>query len=254
VIVYKYARASIGILILEKGLIRFTQADALNDPFEIRPCMTEFRAGIIEEGRAVFGREPNEIELAKMRFLEEEQFRKALLDDYLIFCLSKRNNNTLMWSHYAECHKGIVLGFDANHSFFGGRPQIMSKLFTVTYSEERYLLPKRQDWDGNEAAMANTFLQKSKDWAYEREMRILSQSTQADDVRTDPEGAPIYLFKYPKSSLSEVIFGACTEPTTKEKVSNLLNFDYSHVKLRQAQLNERNFDLDILPFATDAEI
>jgi len=117
VIVYKYARASIGIQILEKGLIRFTRADALNDPFEIRPCMTEVRAGIIEEGQALLGREPNEIELAKMRRLEEDQFRKALLEDYLMFCLSRRNNNTLMWSHYAECHKGIVLGLTQHIHF-----------------------------------------------------------------------------------------------------------------------------------------
>ena len=247
-IVYEYVRASIGIQILEKGFIRFTQADALNDPFEIRPCMTEFRAGIIEEGQALLGREPNEIELAKMRRIEEDQFRKALLEEYLMFCLSRRNNNTLMWSHYAECHKGIVLGFDSTHSFFNGRPQIISKLFTVAYSEERYVLPKRQDWDGNEAAMAHTFLQKSKDWAYEQEMRMLSQSIHADVVSSDPEGVPIYLFKYPKSALSEVIFGACTELSTKETISKLLNHDL-RVELRQAELNESNFDLDILPFA-----
>jgi hypothetical protein len=73
VIVYKYGRASIGIQILEKEFIRFTQADALNDPFEIRPCMTEFRAGIIEEGQALLG--GNQMKsLAKMR----RQFPSAL--------------------------------------------------------------------------------------------------------------------------------------------------------------------------------
>jgi Protein of unknown function (DUF2971) len=246
-IVYKYARAEIGIRILEKGLVRFTQADALNDPFEIRPCMTKFRAGLIEEGKALLGRAPTEAELAKMQILEEEQFRNPLLTDYIMFCLSKRNNNTLMWSHYAECHKGVVFGFDANHSFFQGRPLIMSKLFTVNYSDERYVLPKRQDWGGNEAAMADTFLRKSIDWAYEMEMRVLAQSAHADEVGTDEQGLPVYLFKYPKGSLSEVIFGVFTESTTKQVLTRLLRNDYPHVALHQARLSERTFDLDISP-------
>jgi len=94
VIVYKYVRASIGIQILQKGFIRFTQADALNDPFEIRPCMTEFRAGVIEEGQALLGREPNDFELAKMRRLEDDQFRNPWACFHLDRASAKRRRRS----------------------------------------------------------------------------------------------------------------------------------------------------------------
>ena len=37
----------------------------------------------------------------------------AHTENYKVFCLSEINNNTLLWSHYADSHHGICLIFKA---------------------------------------------------------------------------------------------------------------------------------------------
>ena len=48
--VYKYVTAE-RVDVLRNGLVRFTQAAALNDPFETHPCLTEFRKSFEERAR-----------------------------------------------------------------------------------------------------------------------------------------------------------------------------------------------------------
>ena len=47
--VYKYTSAERGLEALVRGLIRFTQPGALNDPFEALPCMTQWKASELEK-------------------------------------------------------------------------------------------------------------------------------------------------------------------------------------------------------------
>ena len=44
--------------------------------------------------------------------------QEYLINNIGIFSLSKVPDNILMWSHYADSHKGIVLEFDSNHAYF----------------------------------------------------------------------------------------------------------------------------------------
>src|SRR5207237_9937705 len=49
-----------------------------------------------------------------------------------LVCLSKLNDQILMWSHYAASHTGVVLGLDGEHAFF-------KDCHVVRYSSERLL-------------------------------------------------------------------------------------------------------------------
>ncbi len=131
--------------VLENLKIRFTQAFALNDPFESFP-------GIIQESKEWYWKRFIEIVNSEMERIDiqslskrKQYFRErkkefanfyrchtdeewlfeqaksiALMDSVIqgYLSLSATNRNTLMWSHYAHNHKGYVLGFDSNHSFF----------------------------------------------------------------------------------------------------------------------------------------
>lgn len=44
------------------------------------------------------------------------------LENTYTSCMSTQNDNFLMWSHYADSHKGIVIGFDANAEPFARNP------------------------------------------------------------------------------------------------------------------------------------
>lgn len=71
-------------------LIRSSQKYALNDPFELTPGSIDLDPSIT--CNAYY--------------------------DYSVFSLSETKNNLLMWSHYADNHKGIVIEFDANQDIF----------------------------------------------------------------------------------------------------------------------------------------
>jgi hypothetical protein len=81
-----------------------------------------------------------------------------------MYCLTPIPDSTLMWSHYADSHRGICLEFDKNNGLIGrARPVRYSK----TYPE----------WTPQ--GLNNPLevvLAKSMDWAYEREFRIIASS------------------------------------------------------------------------------
>jgi len=44
-----------------------------------------------------------------------------------IFCMAQKRDNILMWSHYADNHKGFCLEFRTANSFFGGAQPVVDK-------------------------------------------------------------------------------------------------------------------------------
>lgn len=251
-IVYKYVTPD-RIDVLENGRIRFTQADALNDPFEINPCFSAYNQGAIEFAKARVkgqGYTPSELptdaEIAELAMQQVQLFREQLYPEYLMLSLSKSNKNLLMWSHYASCHRGLVFGFDSNHPFFQGRLPLRTELRPVEYSQKRFVLPKHEEWKTREDTMP-AFLRKSIDWAYEQELRIFARARDATDQKKDPQGLPIYLFDFPKECLTEIVFGIYSNEAVKNRAIEVVNVRYPHVRMFQAGLNESSFDLDIEP-------
>src|SRR2546421_10408183 len=101
-IVYKYL-SSDRIDVLQNGVIRFTQPAALNDPYESRPNLCEFRRSIERALRDASGVIPTADDLHGIQEAISETFGRLNEDNAsgLVFLsLSKNRNNLLMWSHY----------------------------------------------------------------------------------------------------------------------------------------------------------
>lgn len=60
-----------------------------------------------------------------------ENFMDDQIDNMGIYCLSENNKNILMWSHYANNHKGLVLQFDVADAIEAFFPA-----FKITYSSD----------------------------------------------------------------------------------------------------------------------
>jgi len=73
-------------------LVRGSQKFSLNDPFELTPADSIKNS---DEGKCI-----------------NSYF------DYSVFSVSETHNNLLMWSHYADEHKGIVIEFDPSKPIF----------------------------------------------------------------------------------------------------------------------------------------
>src|SRR5215467_14012687 len=120
--------------VLEKGLIRFTQPAALNDPFESRP--RNFKAegcGHLTQ-RGDWQCIKSYIDEVQTTFTSQERKSVGLL------CLAENSTNIPMWAHYAAEHRGFVLGFENSHDFFAKKSD-GTGLWKVRYSDERPFRP-----------------------------------------------------------------------------------------------------------------
>ena len=265
-IVYKYVHPS-RTTILEAGLIRFTQSPALNDPFETTPNMHRLEESFREYGVRIVEETSYESVLdyinhrSRVRERVKEHIRNFLTTNqnkYAILSLSKTNNNLLMWAHYCDSHRGFVLGFDSTHAFFQTRRvRAFGVLTEVRYSDERPVMPAPDKWDGSQAQIEQVvgaadlaelfFYTKSRDWAYEQELRMVANPNIADHYIEGPDGQSIFLFKFPPDCLTEIVFGIRMQDDLKRHLTRVIKQQYPHVKVFQAKLNQERFDLDITP-------
>src|ERR1051325_6261715 len=182
-IVYKYVLPE-RVDVIENGCIRFTQAAALNDPFEIYPCFSLFNESLKERSRKVLKREQGrftasavvtgELMIPKMVRDHTLKFQRKLGNSYPMLSLTKKRNNLLMWSHYAGAHRGFVIGFDSNSPFFNQeKPRRMTPLFEVRYSNKRLVLPRFEECMTGDVH-EQILLTKSDHWSYEEEFRMFA--------------------------------------------------------------------------------
>jgi len=156
-----------------------------------------------------------------------------------ILSLTRNPDNSLMWSHYTNNHTGFVIEFDENHIFFSPRQEGDGNLYGLT--EVKYY----KDRPEIEALVDGTltwdiwFFFKSKDWEYEKELRMLLPLSKAAKI--------IYLFSIPTESIKSIIFGLKMLNDDKEKILQLVNHDprYKHLKIFNTIMDNKSFSIKI---------
>lgn len=94
-------------------------------------------------------------------------------------CLSECNDSILMWSHYADNHRGICIEYDLTNS-------IHQKLYPVIYTHLPIDCSNLEDPD---LAWLVSILDKYDIWKYEKEWRIVFDAPR-EQVRVDFPGIP----------------------------------------------------------------
>ena len=100
---------------------------------------------------------------------------------YTVLCLSAVNNNLLMWSHYADHHRGIVIRLacleETDSSWSVADPIVYSKSMPrfVDQKELRDLFTGQADLP-RDLIVKRTILTKAWDWQYEQEWRVYNFS------------------------------------------------------------------------------
>ncbi len=159
-----------------------------------------------------------------------------------------------MWSHYTYSHRGFVIGLDSTNQFFHQRKLgMLNQIIDVKYTNTRASFPSltqviEDDWDNLGKIFEKCFLTKSTHWAYEEELRVLSQPDYGKIIGKDNNGLDIYVFDFPPECLKEIIFGYLSTTELKRRISEIVASRYPHVELFEAQPSETDFDLDIKPY------
>jgi hypothetical protein len=257
-IVYKYLHPD-RMDVLQNAAIRFTQPTEFNDPFESLPCFSAYRERIKEDLLAKrvkqFGPESASIGLDLLEVMIDaclHNIPERLSQHFVILSLSRTPTNLLMWAHYADCHRGFVIGFDSSSRFFEpGNGKALDGLRAVIYSSTRAVVPSigLQFSHPTEMNAFNEawFFTKCSDWAYEEEMRILASPQAADTITLGKNGCSICLFKFPVNAVKEVILGTHMPSNTLAEFIELSRRKYADAKLFIASLNPQHFSVDVKP-------
>ncbi|MDH0446968.1 MULTISPECIES: DUF2971 domain-containing protein [unclassified Shewanella] len=149
--------------------LRASQRGVLNDPFELSPAQ-DLIDKVLRDG------------LGADFFEQAEQFSSdANFNEVGVISFTENYNNLLMWSHYANEHKGIVIEFDYEKLgyYFNYKLSMSDTIERVLYNRERFS-PLQKG-----VCVKDLLLTKSDDWIYEKEHRILPKLRDADFVRVD---------------------------------------------------------------------
>jgi len=144
--VYYFLPAEFALDDIEKRRIKVSEIDQLNDPFELW-CVYQ------KERR---------LRQALRLFKEEMSARFGML------CFSKHWHNPLLWSHYANKHRGMCLGFDVDRR--GIKP--------ISYLRSRPLLKIPPTIEDINRLLFSKFI----DWKYEEEWRNWIRIDERDPV------------------------------------------------------------------------
>ncbi len=256
-VLYKYCGSDGIKKILKKLELKLPYISQVNDPLECLPffyCPND-KAAIEAKCLSVLKRigislpadykqKPEKGELQKTLV---ESARKLQIDwnqrKGCLLSVSKTAKNPVMWAHYAEKHKGAVIGIDFN-SVFPNTNKVCSILMDpVKYSKHR---PKINVLEDFTAKYLNTLLTKSSEWVYEREFRTIFLVDSLEIMQQqglshlkDFEGKKTWFLRLNPASIREVIFGLYTSDDLKAKIRELIERpELQHVKLLQAEESE----------------
>jgi hypothetical protein len=262
-VLYKYCNQLGIVKILESLELKLPYISQVNDPLE---CLPFFRRP--DDKSAIKARYLSALKHKNMlpsadyerridELFETGEVQKKLAESSLKFqkewnrknCLlsvSKTARNTVMWAHYADKHKGVVIGIDFDNVFpetNRGRGILMDP---VNYSEQRPQINILTDFKGPPEAFVKTVLNKSTEWGYEQEFRTVILYAELKDLEQqglaclkDFNGKKTWFLRLNPEAIREIIFGLYTEKSLKLDIRKLIERpELQHVKLYQTEESE----------------
>ncbi|WGL97897.1 DUF2971 domain-containing protein [Arsenophonus sp. aPb] len=209
----EYAKSNI-----ENNRIRISRFLELNDPFELL-------------GVNLGNKETRK----KFRDL-----KKQLNEKEGLICLSRNWRNPLMWGHYANQHKGIVLGFEVKKT-------LCKK---VEYKSKLIDPPKNPSTNSLNDFMDQLKVIKFEDWKYENEVRVIQKLFENVCIKDGKH----YFRKFNDDFiLKEVIFGQNCTKKNKDKIHDILNERNSTVKIIPSRIAFTRFEVLTNQAATNAD-
>jgi hypothetical protein len=160
--------------------------------------------------------------------------REQVLSRYRLLCLSAVPDAPLMWSHYANAHRGVCLVFDVKNP-------IIAKARRVEYPDHYPPVPEGLE---PENFMQTSFLNKAKYWAYEREYRVIAcgePREDADLVQCDK----VWYVRAGAESVTGIIMGCKVSREDRWEIEQLLKETPRHVDRFEARQRHNDYALDI---------
>jgi hypothetical protein len=148
-----------------------------------------------------------------------------------IYCLTPLADNALMWSHYADDHKGICLEFANNNPLIRHARAASYKKNYPEWTPQSFGL-------GKDANILDLLLTKALDWCYEREWRIIAAGLEGPMKLHNQD-----FVKLPPNALSAIIIGC--ESKNQQEIIDIANAHQPALKIKWAVRAPNLFKLTI---------
>lgn len=227
-ILYKHTPPNEGSLrIITDETIKYTSPDEFNDPtdcsFNLKINFDNYTKQNAEEylGKKISDTDWPDF-FPVFKFIYEPFFlekMKSLKSSFGVSCFNNAPLETLMWSHYADNHKGFMVEFK-----FGSfeNEAYLEMPLVVKYSNKfpAIEIPATDPstWVGIDThdVIKNAFCSKSTNWKYEKEFRLIKSKYKIDEMATQIE-------KFKPCMLNSIILGAKIEPHYENKIRSLVH-------------------------------
>ncbi len=205
--------------------------------------------------------------------IDHDRYYKDMIDSLGIVSLAEDRDNLLMWAHYGSNHYGMCLGFEWDET---GLPPAEEVIYQNRYRTLEYYSHTEDQ------LAAISLLQKSTDWAYEREWRSVAKpeveyissfmpdehyKKELSKLQSEPdhsrdhleaelketftflvrrvmvEGSGPKVFK--QSSLKEIVFGMRMSRSDVESQIKMIEAEGFNPKFFVASKNPKRYQLDI---------
>lgn len=230
--IFKYTNIDYGIKIVRDSSLWFSKPENFNDPYDcyknlikIEPSKDGIAAYIDRNYHTTIREKEKKLNyyLRNRKILVEkiEQGIKERAENMGICCFSKTFDNLLMWSHYANNHTGVCIGFKFNYDlevFF---------LYPVKYTSN---FPHTDYFVNPETALLDWVLTKSEVWSYETEVRAVSFEKNG-------------IIEIESNIVTEIYFGSKIDPMKKNEILEIISAGKLNIDVYQMRMLDDKFRL-----------
>lgn len=250
-ILYKYRDWEMSFhqdLIL-KGEVYFSSFDQLNDPFEGAVPFRYYTEQLTEENMKVkfekycretmHGIEDIEIQERWQHELKtklwenpdhlrehEANARRKFNEAFGIYSLSEGRDKYLLWSYYANSHKGFCIGFNSKKLV----THLQCSITKVSYVPD---IPRLNVFEHPMTIGRKLTETKGEIWSHEGEYRLKKMLHARKALKIAPD------------IIEEIVFGVKTDDKTKNEIKERSLTLNKNIRFYQASLHGEQFILDI---------
>jgi len=238
---------------LLSGQLYFATCDQLNDPFEMRILLSPepnwrlrlkgVLKGMInvpelknlspakrlqkaDQVASKLGKQPKVLKDAAIAHYARMQ------NECFIYCMSATRAHPLLWSHYADMHKGLCIKFDHTKVPFAGASK-------VEYSTE-YPIVVYPFIDISDLTQKG-ILTKAQYWNYEQEYRLFSVRMNNEAWHLGLEWSDLHTATVRKGLVTGITLGARMPDDARHDLMSHCGKDHPEIPIEQAEISKDQF-------------
>jgi hypothetical protein len=218
IILYKYLPFGYALQAIQEGKLKVGMLNELNDPYDCLPVFEGIDGSL---------------------GLQASKHVLDALSCYIgMISYSKDLINPVVWSHYADSHRGIALGF--KHSDH-------DDIVHVEYQDERPIFGRKLLEGNGESQLRQAerlVSVKATSWKYENEARRMVH------LKNCKMQKDLYFEDFGPNSLCEVVLGARCAAQPPHLIRLLQQYGYDDVKLKGSLPGRDTFAMSVVDLPT----